>query len=106
MLNTGAFLLRRSEWSRSFLRRVWGKQELAAGAGPGNARRWARKLSLESDLDYYGVSNLSLRGIITNIKQCHHRSPTQNESPYQTDLSHPCLGSTRVLLPPALQPFI
>eukprot|EP00439_Symbiodinium_sp_Y106_P030840 s4690_g3.t1 len=27
MLNTGAFLLRRSEWSRSFLRRVWGKQD-------------------------------------------------------------------------------
>ena len=38
MLNTGAFLLRRSEWSRSFLRRVWGKQELAAGAGSRNAR--------------------------------------------------------------------
>ncbi|CAE7255507.1 unnamed protein product [Symbiodinium natans] len=27
MLNTGAFLLRRSDWSRSFLRRVWGKQD-------------------------------------------------------------------------------
>ncbi|CAE8662326.1 unnamed protein product, partial [Polarella glacialis] len=27
MLNTGAFLIRRSEWSREFLRRVWGPQD-------------------------------------------------------------------------------